>query len=240
MNMKKKHCFLLISVIGLILLYGCQKEPQSTVKIQDVEGNSYGTIRIGDQVWMTENLRVGTYRDGSGILSNLNASYEWSYAGPAYAVYPDRLIEGLDTEQEVVKAYGLLYNWLAVTDPRGLCPDGYRVPTEADYEELISYLGGEDVAGGKLKSNHTSPVEHPRWEEPNTGASDSYYFHALPGGFRSFQGWYDFIGYLGAWWCSTGLDENFGGIMLINNDGASATISYRDKNTGLSVRCIEE
>ena len=239
--MKIKFCFILTSVIGLIvLLFGCQKEPQSTSRIEDVEGNSYGTIRIGDQVWMTENLRVGTYRDGSGILSKLYANYEWAYAGPAFAVYPDRLIEGLDTEREVVDAYGLLYNWLAVTDPRGLCPDGYRVPTEADYEELISYLGGEDVAGGKLKSTRTSPVEHPRWEDPNTGATDSYYFHALPGGFRSFRGGYDYIGYAGEWWCSTELDENFGGIMLIYKDEASAIVTYRDKNTGLSVRCIQE
>lgn len=238
--MKRKYCFLLTSVIGLIFLYGCQKEPQSTANIEDVEGNSYGTIRIGDQVWMTENLRVGKYRDGTGILSNLNYEFEWASAGPAYAVYPERLIEGLDDEYEVAEAYGLLYNWLAVTNSKGLCPDGFRVPTEADFEELIAYLGGEDVAGGKLKSHRTSPVEHPRWEEPNTEASDSYYFHALPGGLRSFQGWYDLIGYSGGWWCSTGLDENFGGIMLLSNDRASATITYRDKNTGLSVRCIQD
>jgi len=239
--MKRKCCLILTSVLGLILiLSGCQKEPQGTVQITDVEGNSYGTIRIGDQVWMTENLRVGSFRDGSGMLSNLYANYEWASAGPACAVYPDRLIDGLETDQEVLKAYGMLYNWLAVTDPRGLCPDGYRVPTEADYEELITYLGGEDVAGGKLKSNRTSPVEHPRWEEPNTGAADSYNFHALPAGFRSFLGGYDYVGYAGEWWCSTGLDANFGGIMLIYSDSESAIVTYRDKNTGLSVRCIQE
>lgn len=238
--MKKEFNLILASVIGLILLYGCQKEPQGANSLKDIEGNSYGTIKIGDQVWMTENLRVGTYRDGSGILSNLNANYEWASAGPAYAVYPHTLIDGLDTEQEVAQSYGLLYNWLAVTESKGLCPDGFRVPTEADYEELISYLGGKDLAGGKLKSHRTIPIEHPRWEEPNTGASDSYYFHALPGGFRSLQGWYDLIGYFGGWWCSTELDDNFGGMMRIDNNGTSATVSYRDKNTGLSVRCIQD
>jgi len=238
--MKNPITILLIALIQLMILYGCKKDSEASDIVKDVEGASYGIIKIGNQVWMTQNLRVGSYRDGSGILSHLYANYEWASAGPACAVYPNDLIDGLGSESEVAKAYGLLYNWAAVTDSRGLCPVGYHVPTKADWEELIDYLGGENVAGGKLKSNKTEPVEHPRWDDPNTGATDAYYFHALPGGFRSFMGWYDYVGYLAEWWSSTELDANFAGIVGIYSDEASANFTYRDKNCGLSVRCIQD
>jgi uncharacterized protein (TIGR02145 family) len=238
--MKKTICILFTTVTAFMLLYGCKKEPEGSGTVKDLEGNSYGIIKIGNQVWMTENLRVGSYRDGSGILSRLYADYEWASAGPACAVYPNSQIDGLGSESEVAKAYGLLYNWAAVTDSRGLCPVGYHVPTKADWEELIDYLGGEDVAGGKLKSKRTDPVGHPRWDEPNDGATDGYYFHALPGGFRSFMGWFDYVGYSAEWWSSTELDDNFSGMMVIYSDESSATLTYRDKNCGLSVRCIQD
>lgn len=238
--MKRPIIILLIALAQLMLLNSCKKDPQASEIVKDVEGSSYGIIRIGNQVWMTENLRVGSYRDGSGILTRLYSDFEWASAGPACAIYHPSLIDGLDTESDVVKAYGMLYNWAAVTDSRGLCPDGYHVPTKADWEELIDYLGGEAVAGGKLKSNRTEPVEHPRWDNPNTGATDGYHFHALPGGFRSFMGWYDYVGYLAEWWSSTQLDANFAGVMGIYGDETGVNLTYRDKNCGLSVRCIQD
>jgi len=238
--MKKNICILCAALLALMLLNGCKKEPAGSGTVTDLEGTSYGIIKIGNQVWMTENLRVGKYRDGSGILTNLYENFEWASAGPACAVYPHSYIDGLNSATEVAKAYGLLYNWACVTDSRGLCPDGYHVPTKADWEELIDYLGGENVAGGKLKSKRTEPTEHPRWDDPNTDATDSYYFHALPGGFRSFMGWYDYVGYLAEWWSSSELDANFAGVMNIYGDEASANITYRDKNLGVSVRCIQD
>ncbi len=237
--MKKTICLLFTAAVALMCLPGCKKEPVGSGTVKDLEGNSYGTIRIGNQVWMTENLRVGSYSDGSGILSHLYANYEWASAGPACAVYPDDLIEGLGSESEVAKAYGLLYNWAAVTDSRGICPDGFHVPTRADWEELVSHLGGEDIAGNKLKSTRTEPAGHPRWDSPNSGATDGYYFHALPGGFRSFMGWFDYVGYSAAWWSSTELDASFGGMMEIYGDEAGVSLTYRDKHCGLSVRCVQ-
>lgn len=238
--MKKSICLLPVVLSALLLITGCKKDPPGYGTVTDLEGATYGVMKIGNQVWMTENLRTGKYRDGSGILTNLYSDFEWASAGPACAVYPHSLIDGLDTESEVARAYGRLYNWACVTDSRGLCPDGYHVPTKADWEELVSYLGGEDVAGGKLKSKRTEPIEHPRWDEPNTGATDAYYFHALPGGFRSFMGWYDYAGYLAEYWSSTPLDANFAAIMGIYGDEEGVNLSYRDKNLGLSVRCVQD
>ena len=237
--MKNLICILLTALFALVFLIGCKKEPKLQT-ITDVEGSGYGIIKIGNQVWMTENLRVGSYNDGSGILTNLYETWEWASAGPACCVYPYGDIDGLNSEKEVVDAYGVLYNWACVTDPRGLCPDGFHVPTNDDWEELIDYLGGEDVAGGKLKSTRTEPIEHPRWDEPNTGATDGYFFHGLPGGFRSFMGWYDYLGYLAEWWSSTELDANFASVMNIYGDESSANLSNRDKNLGLSVRCVQD
>jgi uncharacterized protein (TIGR02145 family) len=237
--MKNLICIILTALFALILLNSCKKEPKLQT-IKDVEGYGYGIIKIGNQVWMTENLRVGKYNDGSGILTHLYETWEWASAGPACCVYPYGDIDGLDSEKEVVEAYGVLYNWACVTDPRGLCPDGFHVPTKADWEELVDYLGGEDVAGGKLKSTRTAPTEQPRWDAPNTDATDGYFFHALPGGFRSFLGWYDYVGYLAEWWSSSELDANFGAVMGIYSDEAGVNLTYRDKNLGLSVRCLQD
>lgn len=237
--MMKQIFYLSAALLVSVILTGCEKQNRNPT-VTDLEGYSYGIIKIGNQVWMTENLRVGVYRDGSGILSRLYADFEWASAGPACALYPDNSIDGLNSESEVVNAYGLLYNWTCATDPRGLCPQGYHVPTRAEWQELVDYLGGEEVAGGKLKSKRTDPNSHPRWEEPNTGATDGYHFHALPGGFRSFMGWYDGIGYSGAWWATDELSGAFGAMIQIYSDGECVNLTYRDKNCGLSVRCIQD
>jgi uncharacterized protein (TIGR02145 family) len=237
--MKKNVNTLFTILLAFVLLYGCKKEPAGLTALEDIDGNRYGLTIIGNQVWMSENLRVTKYRDGSHISTGLS-QMEWTSAGPAYAVYPFGDIDGLSSAEEVIEAYGLLYNWACITNSRGLCPDGYHIPSEAEFEELIAYLGGEDVAGGKLKSKRTAPTGHPRWDDPNVDATDGHNFHALPGGFRSFMGWYDYVGYLAEWWNTTELDANFAGVMNIYSDEGSANITYRDKNLGVSVRCIQD
>lgn len=224
----------------MILVTSCSKEPLGFGTLEDVQGNVYSIVKIGNQVWMAENLRVGRFRDGSGMLSGLHADYEWAGAGSAYAIYPHDYIDGLNSDAEVIEAYGILYNWNAVNDSRGLCPTGWHVPTDDEWDELATNLGGHDVAGGMLKSKRTAPVSEPRWESPNTGATDSYGFSALPGGARSYNGRYADAGYWGVWWSSTGDVATIAWAWSIINNFEELFRMSSSRRNGYSVRCIKD
>ncbi len=126
--------------------------------VSDIEGNTYKTIKIGTQTWMAENLKTTKYKDGSEIpnITN-NGDYD---NNPANS-----------------ETYGRLYNWYTVDDDKGVCPEGWHVPDDAEYTVLTDYLGGESVAGGKMKETGT---EH--WNSPNTGATNESGFTGLPRG----------------------------------------------------------
>ncbi len=238
--MNLRICIGILMGIVLILLSGCKKSPIGTTTVKDVQGNEYGTMIIGDQTWMTDNLRTISFRDGSWMLTGLYEGYEWASAAAACCFYPEYEIDGLDTEAEVIDAYGLLYNWNAVHDSRGLCPTGWHVPTDEDWEKLVTFLGGADIAGGKLKSKRTDPDSHPRWESPNTDATDNFGFAALPAGLRSAIGEYLDVGYTTTFWSSTPFESNFVMVRKIYNDDTSLERYYKDKKSGFSVRCIAD
>ena len=156
--------------------------------VTDIDGNEYEVVRIGDQWWMAENLRVTRYRNGDAIPTGLSAG-EWEEADyGAYTVYPHALIDGLSSDAEVVNAYGKLYNWFTVADPRGVCPEGWKVPRELDWNLLAMWVGGEPgsfgvpgTGGERLTSERTEPAPHPRWEEWSRGTNESGW-SALPVG----------------------------------------------------------
>src|SRR5712675_951158 len=119
----------------------------SEAQVIDRDGNSYKTVRIGTQEWMAENLNVSHFKNGDEI-PEAKTNEEWKKASdehkPAWCNYDNDLMNG--------KKYGKLYNWYAVNDPRGLTPNGWHVPSNSEcFEHLIKFLGGEDVAGGKMK-----------------------------------------------------------------------------------------
>lgn len=163
----------------------------------DIDGNSYPTVIIGNQEWMAENLRVAHYNNGEAITTDWSAMREEG----AYGIYPYSDIDGLNSDAEVVEAYGKLYDWYAVDDDRGLCPTGWRVPSDEDWDVLVDYLfdqghqgdphaGSANGAGNALKScsrvdhpdgGECDTSEHPRWNSHHTHSGfDAYGFSAFP------------------------------------------------------------
>jgi uncharacterized protein (TIGR02145 family) len=177
-------CLIAVICISLFFTVGCEKEEikddEGTLSygtLKDIDGNLYGTVKIGQQEWMAENLKVTRYNDGQVIPTGLSA-IEWSAIREGtYAVYPHEKIDGIESDTETIEAYGLHYNWSAVESGK-LCPAGWRVPRPGDWEELLWHLIDNydhidrDNVGAFLKSCRQvdSPLkgecntsEHPRW-----------------------------------------------------------------------------
>lgn len=198
--------------------------------ITDFEGNVYKTVKIGTQVWMKENLKTTKYRYGIAIPNVTNLTQWASLSSGAYCWY--------DNDIANKNTYGALYNWYTVSTG-SLCPIGWHVPTDAEWTTLISYLGGEAVAGGKLKE---TGVTH--WASPNTGATDESGFTALPAACRFTGTILDPEGFAGIksggiWWSASEYDATTSwAISAIFNDSKSFRANLA-KNIGNSVRCIK-
>jgi uncharacterized protein (TIGR02145 family) len=189
--------------------------------VTDVEGNLYKTVILGGQEWMTDNLKVTKYRNGQPI-PHIQDSTVWnSWNNGAYVYYKH------DTK------HGVLYNWMVVSDARGVCPTGWHVPSNADWDTLVSFLGGEELAGGKMKSKL-------HWELPNTGGTNSSNFHALPKGYYGINGSFNSIGKNAYWWTSdaNGDISAWGRAIGYNESGIYS--GYGDKHDGLSIRCVKD
>ncbi|MDD4383922.1 MAG: fibrobacter succinogenes major paralogous domain-containing protein [Bacteroidales bacterium] len=208
-----------------------------TVTLTDIDTNTYNTTRIGNRVWMAQNLKVTHYRDGSPIITNLSHP-EWdTIAKGAYTLYPYSEIAGIDTDFAMLANYGLLYNHYATRDSRGLCPTGWVMPSNEDLNQLTNMLGGIDVAGGALKSRRIDGQNpHPRWEAPNTGANNFSGFSAYPGGFYDPNGNFKYfgLGNIGQWWLKA-INASY----MLANDTQSILDLELPENYGMSIRCIK-
>ena len=195
--------------------------------VTDIDGNVYHTVTIGTQTWMVENLKTTKYRNGNPI-NNVTDDANWAASSMgAYCWYYNDATTYKET-------YGALYNWYAVSDGRNIAPAGWHVPTDAEWTTLIDFLGGESVAGGKLKEMGIS-----HWLDPNT-SSNSSGFTAFPGGYRSYGfGEFGFIGSFGYLWSSTmeGTPTVALGRALHYYDAVVDRSNWSMKN-GFSVRCI--
>ena len=190
------------------------------------EDTSFETVKIGKQVWMKKNLDVLTYRNGDTI-PEVNNPNEWAKLTTGAWCYYDN-----DPKNDEI--YGKLYNWYAVNDPRGLAPKGFHVPNDADWNNIIKNLGGEYLAGGKMKSTGTS-----LWISPNKAATNESGFTGLPGGYRYKNGVFINIGYFGSWWSSLEYDNTYAWNHWLNCSLVSSEISNFSKTVGFSVRCIK-
>lgn len=158
--------------------------------VTDIDGNVYKTVQIGNQIWMAENLRVSRYRNGD-IIPNITDDEKWSNMDKgAWCNYLND--PAYDSE------FGKLYNWYTIDDERELAPEGWHVSTNEDWTILEGYLGGYEIAGGKLKETGTI-----NWEKTNEGTTNESGFCALPGGGRiNGKGKFYLSRFNGYWWCS--------------------------------------
>ncbi len=190
--------------------------------VTDFDGNVYNLVNIGTQTWMKENLKALHYSDGSAI------SGVYAYGN----------------EESNVAAYGRLYNWNAamknslLETAQGACPDGWHMPTVAEYDVLLNFLGGESVAGGKLKEAGTD-----HWISPNTGATDESGFTALPGGFyfNSSVGFLK-LGEYAKFWTSSqvnGSETSAYNLYLRADQAEAHNETGNEKELGASVRCLQ-
>lgn len=194
--------------------------------VRDKDRNIYHPVNIGGQVWLSENLRSTRFNDSTAITL-AEGSSQWSnLVGPGYCWYNNDPEGHKDT-------YGALYNWQAVSSGK-LCPTGWHVPSDAEWKTLVDHLGGEPLAGGKLKERGTE-----NWIEPNAAATNDSGFTALPGGYRTSVGEYVNIGNYGNWWSSTPINANVANYRYLYYGNGSITKSFLSLKYGLSVRCLK-
>lgn len=195
-----------------------------------------GAVAIGSQVWTDKNLDVSTYRNGDPIPQVTDINVFKNLTTGAWMYYQNSADSGAK--------YGKLYNWYAVNDSRGLAPQGWHVPSAQEVFDMANYLGGQDVAGGKMKTIGSSNLS---WYNGNSGATNSSGFSGLPGGelyFGQFGGpQFDGVGSMGIWWTSTSTDSLYAYWYLLMGDSKSLIISgnsEQQKPSALSVRCIKD
>jgi uncharacterized protein (TIGR02145 family) len=194
--------------------------------LTDPDGNAYTTVTIGTQVWTIENLKATKYNDGVAIPLVTDGSAWAGLTTPGYCWYAN------DIANEAT--YGALYNWYAVNTGR-LAPAGWHVPNEADWTTLSTYLGGQAVAGGKIKEVGLS-----HWLSPNTGATNSSGFLALPGGYRDEVGGFLFQKTGGTWWSGTETDATRAYTHYLTYNSSGLNPLADKKNRGFSVRLVRD
>jgi len=224
-----KRFFLALYVIALpgiiISINGCEKDNENAVT--DIDGNVYHTVTIGTQVWMVENLKSTHYRNG-GPVPNVKEGAEWdNLSTGAYCDF--------NNEASNAGIFGHLYNWYAVNDSRQLCPEGWHIPTDDEWSVLVGFLGGEQVAGEKLKDTDTA-----FWHCPNTFATNSTGFSGLPGGCRRHDGPFHYPGYYGFWWTATEETTYYSWYRSLVYDSPGIFRNHYGKDYGCSVRCVKD
>lgn len=214
--------FLSLIIIICVLVTACRP---NTVK--DIQGNTYNTVTIGTQVWMAENLKATKYNDGTAIQMVADNDKWMKMTTSAYSWYNND-----STENK--KTYGALYNWYVV-DSKKLCPAGWHVPTDQDWMTLTEFMQGFSVAGGLIKEDGTK-----HWRSPNTEATNKSGFTALPGGYRSFEGAFNYLGISAYWWTTTGYNSSSAMFWNVRYK-FSYIYKYRgEKTCGFSVRCLKD
>ena len=188
------------------------------------EGYTYDLVAIGDQCWFAENLRNMHYANGD-IIPELSSEWSSTTEG-AQAVFNNNV--------EYLNDWGRLYNWYAVDDVRGLCPSGWHISTDPEFNELTNFLGGSLIAGDAMKS---SPGDNPSWDGSNSSG-----FSGLGGGTRQYNGWYYVGGSIGYFWSSTPSENQVDKAWCRTLHSGSDGLGGYETNlrNGFSVRCLKD
>jgi len=193
--------------------------------VLDIDNNLYHTIKIGTQTWTQENLKTTHYRNGDSI-PNITDVIQWeNNITGAYCNYNNDSGNG--------NTYGHLYNWYSINNPAGLCPPGWHIPSDSEWDILINYLGGQSTAGGAMKAVS-------QWNMPNTDANNISGLTIFPGGGRSQSAIFGDIGYHGAFWSSTGNDSTTALYLNVNFDNSQVYHYFYPKLAGFSSRCVKD
>ncbi|MFM7106813.1 MAG: fibrobacter succinogenes major paralogous domain-containing protein [Flavobacteriales bacterium] len=202
-----------MALSSLVLFNSCDKGPE--------------TVVIGGLEWSTKNLDVKAFKNGEAI-PEAKTPEEWFSAyensQPAWCYF--------NNEAENGETHGVLYNWYAVNDSRGLAPEGWHVSTSSEWQQIIDKLGGEDNAGKAMKSLND-------WKE-HTHADNSSGLNCMAGGRRDYQGKFFNLGVDGYFWCQDQYDERDAKVIYLNYLYPFALEDYFDKNSGFSVRCVKD
>jgi len=198
--------------------------------VTDYDNNTYETVVISSQSWMTRNLKTTHYMNGDAInttnpssldiTAETSPKYQWAYSG----------------SDANVLVYGRLYTWFAVTDSRKVCPTGWHVPNDAEWSTLATNLEGYGYPGSELKENGND-----HWLSPyNTDANNITCFSALPGGYRSSSGSFYLLQNDGYWWSSTESESLSAWARILDTQSTAIGRSGINKRWGISVRCIKD
>jgi len=217
--------------VNCILTPGCWDGEPVCEGVEDTDGNCYETIQIGDQLWMAENLKVTHYNNGDEIAHPSNEDFG-SFDEGQYSVY--------DNDPSNADIYGNLYNFAAVDDDRGVCPDGFHVPSDGEWTILTDFIApegieswGNSIAGGKMKESGT---EH--WYSPNTGATNESGFTCLPAGYRNdSNGGYGALGSYGYFWSSSESNSSSAWARELSYNYSDVIRGSTSKQSGFSIRC---
>jgi len=234
MKLFKTRIFLSFIIAGILfsMIVGCKKKNKviqkqnlelynesknlDSIPLKDYE------VKIGNQIWMIQNLNVDTFRNGD-IIPEITDPIEWSkLSTPAWC--------NLGNVKENGECYGKLYNWYAVNDPRGLAPLGYHIPTETEWNELVKSLGGIKSANIALRSTTG-------WSG-NVGSNSSGFF-AIPAAYRAKDGTFYNFGYFAGWWSLSHIDKKNGQVFGLGWDLKTTELGIVIKQFGCSVRCIK-
>lgn len=205
----------------------------NTLTVNDIDGNTYNTITIGTQTWLAENLKTTRYSNGDTI-PYVPDYFLWGNIPGWGSLGTGARSENINVT-DFHSTYGWFFNWYAVNDKRNICPSGWHVPTDSEWTTLTLYLGGDIIAGVKLKESGTA-----YWAYPNLAATNESGFTALPGSHRPDGNGYIDPGWHGFWWTATEYDLSQAMSCTMANGSISVSRGKDNKTSGFSLRCIKD